>query len=396
MRSLILAVGLAALANPVSGQRVQLVVPLETLQAQAARDSNDPVRHYELALGYLIHRRYDEAERSLRVAVEIEPGNAAAYLALAYVPFARNPRLWEIDEITEKTAAETVRILEGSERLRQKAFMLDPMVELRVLGAIIPPSGRVGGGSRDLWNVLLLGFENMWVGNYQESYRLFSTLLNSVPESRRRERIPSVFYWYHGLAAAHVGEYPTAITDVELLLNRALEREQEEEARYFVQDPFRASNDYRYFLATIKLKAGATQEALTLLQQTLEQNLSLYPAHTQLAAIHETRRAWPRAIEERERALATNPDDPALLFDLGGTLARAGNTIMAVDVLTRAMEANPRNSRIPHLLGLTALRLGRNELARVSLERFLALAPSRFNIQVARVRAQLDSIPSTQ
>jgi tetratricopeptide (TPR) repeat protein len=390
----LITLALAGIPATAVAQRVRLMVPLTDLEAQAARDSNDPMRHYDLALGYLLNRRVDDAERSLRTALEIDPASAPAHLGMAYVAYARNPRLWEIEEINEKTRPEIVQALEESARHRRQAFMLDPLVDLRVLGAIIPPQGRIGGGSGDIWNILLLGFENFWVGNHQESLRLLTTVIASVPE-RRRDRLPSFLYWYHGLAAAHVNDFTTANADFELLLNRAVERERDEEAKYFVQDPFRASNDYRYFLASIKKRAGASAEAITLLQECLTVDLSLYPAHTQLAAIHETRRNWLEAIAERERALAVQPDDPALLFDLGSTLSRSGDLMQSIEVLTRAMEANPRNSRIPYLLGMTAMRVRRHDVARPALQRFLALAPSRFGTQINQVRASLDSLPST-
>jgi tetratricopeptide (TPR) repeat protein len=395
-RRLILPMVLCLATGELAAQRVSLTVPLETLETMASRDSNDPVRHYDLALGYLLYRRPDDAERSLRTALEIDPSNAAAYLALAYVPFAQNPRLWEIEEITDKTRPEILQALEESDRNRRRAYMLDPLVDLRVLGAIVPPQGRVGGGSGDLWNALMLGFENFWVGNHQESFRLLSGVINSVPAQRRRERIPSFLFWYRGLAAAHIGDFSTAVLDFQLLLDRSLEREKDEEAKYFVQDPFRVSNDYRYFLASIKKRAGQAHDAIALLQECLTVDLSLYPAHTQLASIHEGRRAWGEAIQERQRALETNPDDASLLFDLGTTLSRSGDLGLAVDALTRAMEANPRNSRIPYLLGMTALRAQRRDVARTALERFLALAPSRFNVQIGQVRSALDSLPAPQ
>jgi hypothetical protein len=65
-----------------------------------------------------------------------------------------------------------------------------------------------------------------------------------------------------------------------------------------------------------------------------------------------------------------------------------------MEVLTRAMNANPRNSRIPYLLGMTALRMRRHDVARPALQRFLALAPSRFGTQITQVRSALDSLPA--
>lgn len=81
---------LVLVATPLQAQKVKLLVPLDSLVARAQRDSNDAPAHYEVALGYWLVKQYDLAEKHLREAIAIEPKTATAYLALSYLPFARN------------------------------------------------------------------------------------------------------------------------------------------------------------------------------------------------------------------------------------------------------------------------------------------------------------------
>jgi tetratricopeptide (TPR) repeat protein len=383
---------LLAMPIALAAQRINLLVPMSELAARAVRDSNDPVAHYEFALGLLLASRFDEAEHELKTAIEVEPHFAAGYLALSMVPFARQPRLWEVERITEKTRPEIVQALTESRRLSRIAFMLDPMVDLKVFAVILPAQGKVGGGSGDLYNTLLLGFEQFWVGNYGEAAHLFTQLVESVPERDRGKKMPSFIYWLRGLAAAHQGDYAVAVADFELLLDRAVTAEREAADSGYSIIPFSASNQFRYVLGTVRAKSGAWESAVALLQQCLENDLGLYPAHSALAAIYETRRMWAQAEAERQRALAASPEDVGLLLDLGATLVRSGDFSLALDPLRRAMDANPRNPRIPYLLGQAALRVFQRDVAKAAFERFLSLAPSKFASQIQVVRQQVDSL----
>ena len=82
-------------ASTLAAQRIKLPYKLPELEARARADSNDAAAHYNVALGYWNEKRLDDAERSLRTAVCIEPRFAPAHLALAYLPFVRRPKLWE-------------------------------------------------------------------------------------------------------------------------------------------------------------------------------------------------------------------------------------------------------------------------------------------------------------
>jgi tetratricopeptide (TPR) repeat protein len=367
-------------------QAARLLVPLIDLEARVARDSLDPLVHYDVALGYWVAKRFDDAERSLRRAVVIEPDLAPAYLALAYLPFARRPKLWKEEDDSKVPAAWADR-LEESDRLFRRAFLIDPMVDLKVYGLVVPPRGAIviGRNASVTYAALIRGFESFWDGQYATSYNWLEEVLRKVDRGKN-EDVPHALLWYHGLAAAHTGQFDVAIVDFQRLFDRAIAREQTDS---LVRGFTLKSNQIRYILATISHKAGRADQALALFEESLANDLSLYMGHVQMAEIYEERREWEAAISERRRAVETSPEDPSLQYELGYTLARALRFPDAAEALAGAMRANPNNARIPYTLGLVYLRLGDREGAREALRRFVAIAPSRFSDQVVEARQQL-------
>lgn len=389
MRRLLLAVLTTTCSTSLAAQRAELRVPLEVLESRAVSDSNDPVAHYELALGYLVTHRFGEAERELQTSIDIEPRMAASYLALGMMPYARNPRLWE-EKQEERASGILAEQLEEAARLRRLAFMLDPLVDLKVLGAVVPPRAPIKTrGGADPYVDLVRGLESFWVGGYAEAYERFNRLIGVVRKYGSGP-VPGFLFWYRGLAAAHTDRYAAALQDINELYARAAAFDT---TASLVYQPFVESNELRYIKAIIQVQAGQSDSAIVLLQQALETDLGLYPAHSLLASIHESRRQWSAAVLERRRALEARPDDPGLLLELGNTLALSGRHLEAIRVFRTAMVASPRNARIPYLCGMAATRIEDAKMARTCFERFVAIAPSRFAPQVAEAQDRLAALP---
>lgn len=358
--------------------RPQLTVGVPELEMRVRADSTDPLTHYDLAIGYWFHKRFDDAEQSLRRTVEIEPRFAPAYLALGLLPYARRPRLIK-EEDSGKVPAEWQAPLEEANRHYQRAFLMDPLVDLKIYGLLMPPGEK-----------MFEGFAYFWAADYGSAYRWFDEIFRYYKTPKQREKLPSFLYWYHGLAAAHVGQHDVAIGDMQVLLDRALEREKTDS---LVRFSLLASNHYRYLLANMKQSAGLLKEATVLYEEALANDLGLYFAHVQLANIHEAMRRAGPALLERQRALEALPDDPGLLYELGQSQARARQFGAAAETLRRAMELNPYNARIPYTLGQVLRSAGDNAGAREAFERFLSIAPSRFDGQVTEVRELLAAAP---
>lgn len=382
---------LPLLAAPLPGQRVKMLVPLTTLAERAVTDSNDAPTRYEAALGFWLAHKYDEAERQLRAAIAIEPSLAQAYLALSFLPYARREKLW--DEVDKgKVPPEWVAAVNESEAFRRRAFLLDPLVDLKPLALMIaPPSAfGLGGNAKAVYTYLMNGFGAFWDGQYGTAYQFFRELAGTSTDEDRKQKFGAWFLWYEALAAAHAHDYPRAETDFRILLERA---QTVSNLGGGATLAFTVANQYRYALACVLDEAGERREAVDMLKEVLTEDVGFYPAHTRLAHIYEDQHRVPAALEERRRAVATSPDDPSLLFDLGEALARAGELAEAQGVLRQAVAANPRSHRALYVLAAVAQQVGSTDEAREMYTRFLAIAPSRFADQKAAARARLDSLP---
>lgn len=389
MRLRFLLPPLLLLASPLSAQRMKLLVPLDSLVRRAARDSNDPAAHYEVALGYWLARQFDPAEAHLRQAVAIEPGMAPAYLALSYLPYARRPKLWDEEE-KGKVPAELAPVLEEAWRFRRQAFLIDPLVDLKPLALMIPPASVLGLGGRDkaVYTYIMNGFGSFWDGQYGQAYQFFQDVAGKATDEDRR-KYATWFLWYEALTAVHINDFPRAVTNLRILLARAEQRDQTDGGATLA---FSTANHYRYALACVLDLSGNAQEAISLLQEAATTDAGLYMAHVRLAAIHADQRRPQASLEERRRAVAANPEDSSLLFALGEALARAGRLPDAQGVLRQARQANPRNVRALYVLGWVAQQLDSRDEARDAYQQFLALAPSRFDTQKEEARKRLASL----
>ena len=380
-RVLAVAVAAACVASPAGAQMARLTESLGALETKARTDSADPVAHYQVGLAYWSYGRFDDAERALRRTIVIDPQFASGYLALSLLPYARRPKLWE-EEDRNKVPAGVQPVVEESGRYYRRAFLIDPLVDLQSIALFFRRRISNGGVGRD--EHFARGVEYFYVSQYQQAHASLHRALPNDPKGRAK--INSNALWLHALSAAHAREWDDAIGDLVILRDRALEVERTAPMSGF--GTFQA-NQMRYFIAVVEQRAGRTREAVAHYEEVLANDLGMYMAHVQLASMHEKNGAYARALTERRRAIAASPDDASLQFDLGVTLARAGEFAAADTVLGAAMAANPSSARIPYMLGLVRDRLGDTTGARAAYDRFLAIAPSSYGEQVTDVRRRL-------
>jgi len=369
---------------------------LDSLITRAAADVNDPIAHYDLAMGFWEKKRWDEAERELQTAVTIAPAYAEAYLALSALPKAKGEKYWKKRLKVEGQEAVRAVFVQSNSHYRH-AFLLNPLVDLGVLGrfeaqdritfrvngryliAIVPPwwSDEVEKGINDFRQ-----------GRYDTAFDRFQKVI-----ADRRvggdTLAPTPVLWYHGLAAAHLANFDTAVRDFAVLTGRAVAIEKsrsEPDATLPL-----LTNDYRYVLATMLYLGGRFDQAIPTFKRTLEFDVGLYVAHVQLARIYSAARLWDDAIQERRAAVDANAEDSDLYLELGATLLQAGRTAEAEEPLRRAADMNPRDSRVPYVLGMVLTQLDKDSEARWAFQRFLDMAPSTYRTQIEEVRGRLAS-----
>jgi tetratricopeptide (TPR) repeat protein len=388
-RLTILVVCCSAVA-PLAGQGKERPVTLPELEAAAQRDSLDAATLYRLALRYDFVRRYDDAERVARRTIDIDPRYAPAWLLLAYLPFDRRPKLWE--EVRKgKVPAAWRAAVDSGERLEHRAFLIDPLVDFRVMGAPPPKQDIVAIPEYgDLTTLYLLDLGLSEFGwRYELSYNALDLFAQRAYKNQPQDSIPSGIFWWRGLAAAHLGTYPRAIADIQVLLDRSMKHETSDS---LIQLDL-GTNDYRYLLALLKHLAHRPAEAMALYQEALTNDLGLYMAHVRLARLYAENHMWVQAAEEARRAVAANPDDASLLVDLAEILRDGGKLEDAAAAFRQAQEANGHSPRIPYELGVVDQQLGRSTDARAAFTRFLVIAPSAMSTEIADARQRLAALP---
>lgn len=387
---LLTMVALAAWAAPAPAQ-FKLPKKLDELEQIARKDSNDAAAHYNLALAYWNAKRWDDVERELRLAVTIEPQFAEGWLALSRLPFGRRSKLW--DDIAEnRVSAEFRPKLDEAWRNYERAFIINPLVDLRIEAAARPLKSAYWTATEELTNLyeyLFGGFDDIQSGNYESAFHRFDRLINDAPTPADRDALPEFVFYYRGLAAAHIERWNDAIADFAQLLGASERGQSPDSLIYYL--PIE-TNQYRYMMGVLYQRAGNLQDAVRYYREALENDIGLYMANSRLAGIAETNMNWPVAIKERRAAVSANPDDPSLLLDLGKTLAGAGDWTGAEQTLKQAMDANPRDSRVPYFLGIVQQQLNKKEEARASFDRFVALAPSRYARQVDNAKQRLAAL----
>lgn len=371
---LVMLVVSSASASPAGAQSLKLDVSLSELQTRATQDSLDPAAHFNLAAGYMSKKRFAEAEKSLQTALGIDPRFASAQLALA-VARERNEDYWEQmkSDSARRAALAQTRVL------YQRAFLIDPFVDVRLMALLYRVTGR---------NTYVDAIKAFVEGRYGESYVKMGQVIDDRPKNQPRDSAGVSLLWLHALSAVQVKEYEAAEADIQGLIRLAATPAEKDSIDSTPLD----ANEYRYMLAALKQKTGASAEAVRLYQEVLEQDVANYMAHVQLARIHEDAKNWPAAIAERQRAVEVHPDDASLRTELGVTLGRSGDFPAAVEVLREASAANPRDVRPLFWLGIAELQLGNKEEAREAFTRFLAVAPSRQQQQIAVAREKLATI----
>src|ERR687893_78665 len=117
----VILVAFMGLAGSLDAQRIKLPVGRGELEARAKQDSLDAAAHYNVALAYWNEKRFDDAERELRLAATLDPKFAEAYLALAYLPYVRRPKLWAEEE-KDRVPEEWKAAMAESDRMYRRAF----------------------------------------------------------------------------------------------------------------------------------------------------------------------------------------------------------------------------------------------------------------------------------
>jgi Flp pilus assembly protein TadD len=110
--------------------------------------------------------------------------------------------------------------------------------------------------------------------------------------------------------------------------------------------------------------------------QVLREDQNHVPTLVNLAAVELQLNHLPQAETNIMQALALAPDDPACLAILGNLRFRQMKYDVALDVLSRAAKADPRNAEVQNYLGLTLSAKGLRGPAETALRKAIQLEPN--------------------
>jgi tetratricopeptide (TPR) repeat protein len=379
-------------SSPAAAQRIKRPFKLTELEKQVAASPYDAAARYNVALGYWNAKQYDEAEQALKKAVELDPRFAQAYLALAYLPYARRPDLWK--EIpSNKIPAEWQPAVQEMDRRYRQAFLVDPFVDLRITGAVEPPKNILWVADPTLsriYDLIYQGFDDFRQADYESAYRHFDTLVKNWMTAGRvvLDSIPPEIVWYRGLSAAQLNKTEEAVRDVGDLLDRSEKEEKNEKLKMI---PLR-TNEYRYVLGSIKLRGDDLNGAAQLFVDAAKADIGLYMAHVQLANVYEMAGRLPAALAERQRAVEANPDDRTSLIELAETQYKAKKLDEARKSLETVVASEPYNVRALYTLGVLEAELGDKAAARKRFEEFLKVVPARFKSEIDDVKKRISAL----
>ncbi|MBW8771795.1 MAG: hypothetical protein JF590_00650 [Gemmatimonadetes bacterium] len=316
-RLLLTAAALVALTSwspPVLAAQVHLKrgVTLRKLEQAVAKDPYDPAALYDLALGYWSKKRWDDVERTLRTTLSVEPRNALALLAEAYLPYARRPQLWEEED---SAPSEWQPALQRSDRLTRRAFLIDPLVDLQIVGAVAPDANTLlhGGTDASPDRTALVGLAYFRNAQYAEAFAWFDRLARALGGETDPTRVPGFVLYYRGLAAAHLNDMPAAIRDFRRLRTMADSPGGADD----VVDPAFAT----YVLAYLLQQSGAYDEAKATYQVALAEDLGNWMAHVQLAKIASA--PWRYRPTPRTRAWSSTSGSRSTRRDAPPTPSRS-------------------------------------------------------------------------
>ena len=390
----IIATLLVLFAAPLAAQRIELPVSLGELEQRVRADSNDPIAHYNVALGYWNAKRWDDVEKALRTSLMLEPRLAVSRLALARLPYIRRPRLTE--ELFESTTIprDLREMVQAADREWRHAFMIDPTVDLKIIGATYSAGidqWLVQDAMGEVWSNYFQASIDCYEGRYAQCEQRFTRVIEDFDDGGPGVITPDGVYFLRGLAAARTNNFDRAIRDFRMLIGREEERKEEMEEKDLVRIPLQI-NEFRYFVASFTHAAGQGNEAIALYREAVENDLGLYMAHVRLASIYEAARDYPKAIEERRRAINANPDDATLHLDLGIALGKSGNFPEAEKSIRVTTERIPRHVEAWFWLGLALEQQGKSAEAKAAYQKVVELAPSRMKARADAARAKVAAL----
>lgn len=128
-------------------------------------------------------------------------------------------------------------------------------------------------------------------------------------------------------------------------------------------------------LGMVQKRLGNVAAAREAFGRSLQEDLSYFPAHVQMAMLALDAKDTVTALSEMDLAVQIKPDDAGLRYTYGFTLSEVGRRAEAQPQLERAIELSPVYAAPRHALAKVLDAEGKPQEALLHYRAFLSLAP---------------------
>lgn len=358
----------------------ELPEAVRTLEKLVQTDPRATTYLYNLALGQEANRDWRGARSSLRKLMRVEPSNLEAIAALARISL-------RIGDFTEAS------------QLSQKILEFEPNHEEAQMNLAVASAGQ---GQLDLAISRFRDLMKRYPANREVriQYGLVSILQNnySLAESLLKSELRPV-----------TGLTNDDLRIIEALAQIRLQQGKPEDAFHFLtqyadanpkipglamlagQAALRMSQPaaaLKYFervqtsdagiaQAEVKMLLGAPTEAVTLLEQAVQNDPGNAVAWAMLGSARSRTSELPKAIEAYRRAIAINPQQPAVLNNIAYLIVLSrGNLDEAVTFANAALQQSADQPEFADTLGMVYLAKGQHSAAREIFHRLSQKVPA--------------------
>jgi tetratricopeptide (TPR) repeat protein len=338
----------------------------------AGADTNDAHAYYDFAIGVLS----DDAQKAadaLYWSTRIDPSWADPYYARRVALLLVDPTRFTRYSSGDARAQEDARAIDS---LYYRALTINPFVSQRLdrklLDGMIDELARRSGNSGNARFAMELAMQR-WPpsmrarlaygdGKLDEALILYTLAIekNQKSVSLRLDRARLLF---------EADRPEQSLID----LNGVLEelRKSDQKDLIFV---YRSKALTEHGIAVVQQRLGNVSAAKEAYGRALQEDLSYYPAHLQLALIALDQKDTVTALAEMDLATQLRPDDAAAQYLYGYALVRAGKANAAIEHLKRANQLDPVYAA-PKLIYARILQSADfKEEAIAAYKEFLALA----------------------
>jgi tetratricopeptide (TPR) repeat protein len=197
-------------------------------------------------------------------------------------------------------------------------------------------------------------------GRFQEALRIYADAIN-------RARYKAGLRADRGRLFFQLGQADSALSELTLALEEM--RKTDKKDLVYV---YESKALLEHSIGLIQQRLGNDAAAKESFGRALQEDLSYFPAHVQLAYLGINAKDTSMALSEMDLAVQIRPDDPMLRYTYGYALGTSGRYEDAQDQLRKAIEADPYFAAPYYVLGQVLDALGKLDEASAQYKTFLA------------------------